>query len=733
MKQVININFQGRVVPIEVSAFELLKNYTESLNKYFANEDGKEEIINDIENRIGELFQERLKNGATCITDDDVNAVIKSIGRPEDFDSEEETTSQQSKTSSQSSAEQSYQNTNITSTHKRLYKDENNKVLGGVCAGFASYFGIDPIIMRIIAVIFIGVTFIPYIILWIALPSTASVEIGGARKKLYRDGDDKIIAGVCSGLANYFGIKVWVPRLLFLIPFLTFAFHWSHLGIGDFPNLLRFSFSPGSLFIYIILWLVIPEAVTTAEKLEMKGEKVDMNSIKNSVMEEMKGVKQRAEKFGQEAKAFATERSKTVGSDIGNVAKRSSKSLGDIIVLLVKIIAYFIIGCVGFALVIALFASALASVSIFPLKDFVLRDGWQTIFAWGTLIFFIAVPVIGIITWIIRRLAKIKSNGRIIRFTFISLWIVGWVCVVCLVSFVTQDFRSTSNIVTQQITLSNPTVDKLEITPADDLLSHSYRNRSFNFTPFSNFTDEDTFYVNNVHFRILKSKNDSFQVSIIKLADGKSRVDAENIASQISYNLVQVDSLLKTPNGIPIYKNNKFRNQHVIITVSVPVGKRIKIDQAIWDGGDRINVNFDNNDWDDYWGDEEHGWTTDEEYIQKADGLYKLNGERAGESHDNDDDNGDDDNNDAPKVKINGDGVDIHDGDNNVRINKSGVIITPEGEDIKQKTLDSLKIINEKQKDSLEKELKEKEKLSKQTHQDAYIMPVGSPIINSLL
>ena len=91
MKQVININFQGRVVPIEVTAFEILKNYTDSLNRYFAQEEGKDEIINDIESRIGELFQERLKNGSTCITDDDINAIIRSMGRPEDFEADQAT------------------------------------------------------------------------------------------------------------------------------------------------------------------------------------------------------------------------------------------------------------------------------------------------------------------------------------------------------------------------------------------------------------------------------------------------------------------------------------------------------------------------------------------------------------------------------------------------------------------------------------------------------------------
>src|SRR6476469_9114790 len=93
MKKVININFQGRVIPIEETAYEILQQYVESLRKYFANEDGRDEIINDIEGRIAELFSDRLKKGATCITEDDVNAVMSSIGRPEDFEKDEETSS----------------------------------------------------------------------------------------------------------------------------------------------------------------------------------------------------------------------------------------------------------------------------------------------------------------------------------------------------------------------------------------------------------------------------------------------------------------------------------------------------------------------------------------------------------------------------------------------------------------------------------------------------------------
>src|SRR5204862_574747 len=130
-----------------------------------------------------------------------------------------------------------------------------------------------------------------------------------------------------------------------------FVFRWGHWDAGSFPNFLRIGFSPGALIICIILWLVVPEASTTAEKLEMKGEKVDIDSIKNSVMEEIKGVQQRANKFGKEAAGFTQEKGKAMGAEVSSVAKRGGRSLGDIIVFLLKIFAYFIAGCVCLGLV----------------------------------------------------------------------------------------------------------------------------------------------------------------------------------------------------------------------------------------------------------------------------------------------------------------------------------------------------------------------------------------------
>jgi phage shock protein PspC (stress-responsive transcriptional regulator) len=656
MKQVININFHGQVVPIEVSAFDLLKQYTASLNNYFANEEGKEEIINDIESRIAELFQERLKKGVTCITDDDVNAIIKSMGRPEEFEGEENTSSSNTSSNKNSSssfagAQQAQQNTDYASGNKRLYRDENDKILGGVCAGLANYFGIDIVIVRIIFVVLaisFGFGLIPYIILWVAVPSSATKVIGGARKRMFRDPDDKKVAGVCSGIGNYFGISAWIPRIFFLLPFLSFVFNWSHWGFFDFPNFFRFGFSPGALIIYIILWLVIPEAATTAEKLEMKGEKVDLNSIKNSVVEEMKGVQQRAERLGHEARAFAEEKGKTMGAEMGTAARRSSRSLGDIIVFIVKAFAYFILGCFGFGFVIALFAFAIASIGVFPLKDYLLTDGWQNAFAWGTLIFFIAIPVIGIITWVIRRLAKIRTNSKVLRFTFFGLWLIGLFCFISMIVSVAKDFKSANSINEEEIVLSNPGLNKLELT-SNSSTKRYYRNNWLRFEPFQNLNDDDTVFVQNVSVKIIKATNDSFRVTMIKMANGSSRRAADTLARLIQFNVTQKDSLLQLDKGIAITRDNKFRNQRIIITVYVPVGKQIRVDNNVgWGHNIHFNGPWNNNDFDIDIEDEERGWDENVTYVMRANGLYTLGGKPADEWKNGDNnksgDNSDEDN-----------------------------------------------------------------------------------------
>jgi phage shock protein PspC (stress-responsive transcriptional regulator) len=635
MKQVININFQGRVVPIETTAFEILKNYTESLNRHFANEQGKEEIINDIESRIGELFQQRITKGATCITDDDVNAIINSIGRPEDFEPMDDTEPAPAASASSGYQQQQQYSSNTSATgHKRLFRDENNKAIGGVCSGLANYFNVDIIVVRIIFLILFfafGFGLLPYIIMWVAVPSSSVAQIGGAKKKLFRDADDKYIAGVCSGIGNYFGINPWIPRVLFLLPFLSFISRWGHWGgLWDFGDVIRFTFSPTSLIVYIILWIVIPEALTTSEKLEMKGEKVDMNSIKNSVMEEMKTVGKKAEKFGKEAGGIIGEKAAVMSTDVQNFTRRNRGGLGNVIAVIAKIFAYFIIGVVCFALVMALFGFGIASIGLFPLKDYVLRGNWQNVYAWGTLILFIAVPIIAVITWLIRKIARMKSNSKILGFTFGSLWAIGWVCITMLFATVTRDFKSASRLDEQTVSLTNTRVNKLVVTSSSPFTKKYYGRNWIRFEPFENLIDEDTAYVRNVNVIIVKSPNDSFQVTIKKSARGNTRNDANNLANLIKFDVTQNDSVLLLEKGIAINKTDKFRNQMVTVTVYVPVGKQIRINKGI---GWPVHIGSRNwdSDWnDDYYdSDEDIRWQPEVDYIMKADGLYTLEGKKA--------------------------------------------------------------------------------------------------------
>ncbi|MEO6540150.1 MAG: PspC domain-containing protein, partial [Ferruginibacter sp.] len=615
----------------------------------------KEEIINDIESRIGELFQEKITKGATCITDDDVNAIIKNMGRPEEFEAMDDT---QTQSFTSSVNEEQSTGSTFTTGSKRLFRDENDKVLGGVCSGLANYFNIDVVVARIIFVVllFSGIGFLTYIIMWIAVPSSATTQIGGTRKKLFRNPDEKLIAGVCSGIGNYFGINAWIPRVLFLLPFLSFISRWGHWGgMWDFGDVLRFTFSPTSLIVYIILWIVIPEATTTSEKLEMKGEKVDMNSIKASVVGEMKGVGKKAEKFGKDASAVITEKANVVAGDVKNFTRRNRGGLGNVIAMIVKIFAYFIIGCVGFALVMGLFALAVISIGFFPLKDFIIQNDYQNLFAWGTLILFIAVPIIAIITWIIRKIARSKSNSKILGFTFGSLWVLGWVCFILLISSISRDFNYNSkNVSEQEIALINPMVSKLEITSKTPLGKYT-RNRFLRFEPFEGI-EEDTAFVNNVDVRILKSTNDSFKVTVIKMATGRSRTIAENNAARIQYTGVQADSILLMDKGIAINKTDKFRNQRVVLTIYVPVGKKIKIDKSIsWFNNVHIGGDWNNNDWY-YDSDEEiNDWRTGVEYVMKADGrLYHLNGTPASSRSDR-----------GTKINIDANGVEVITNDNN--------------------------------------------------------------------
>ena len=667
MKKVININFQGRILPIEEMAYENLKQYIESLRTYFDLEEGKDEIINDIECRVAELCEDRLKKDAVCISEEDIDLIITSIGRPADFEAQDGFEANTSTNTENNQAQSNTQTASGQTYQKRLYRDEQNKVLGGVCSGIANYLNLDPIIIRILWILLFGISFFAYLLLWIAVPSTSVKEVGGVRKRLFRDLDKKVIGGVCAGMSKYFGVKVGVIRILFLLPTILLIFNWNHFHLfqfwefNDFNNFFDVTFMPGAIFVYIVLWLVLPEARTSADKLEMVGEKVDINSIKNTIQTDMEGFSKRAQSWGG-----PFEKKQPSSAENGNTSNASNNMntvtggldqrkgclhfFGRTITILMKAFVYFILGIITISILAALFGVGVATTGLLPLKKFILEDGLQSWAFIGTILFFIWVPVIGIVTAIIRKIAGFKNSNIWVRSSFIALWVLGWVCLFYFISSVGNSFSKHNQPNEKSIALVNPAADYLEVTASPRM--KYYEQRWFNIEPFQVYND-DTVRVRNLKIRIVQSKTDSFEVKYVTMSNGKSISEANLLAEKINFSLLQQDSTLLLDRGIAITNKVKFRNQHVIMTIAVPVGKRFKITNKGW-SQTTINMNHRGirtetindfgddtwiDEWNENWDNESFSYDRGVEYRMTVDGLEKIKSDFDKSNYDNDDNN----------------------------------------------------------------------------------------------
>ncbi len=671
MKKVININFQGRVIPIEESAYDILKQYVESLRVFFAGEEGRDEIINDIEGRIAELFGEALKKGSTCITDDAVNTVIGSIGRPEDFDEEE------TKVQSQLGGEKKQQNQQTGSTEQTtqetrggLFRNESDKIIGGVCSGLASYLRMDPSILRILFTIItiggFGAGFLIYILMWIILP--AKPLQSQVRKRLYRNPDDKVIAGVSSGIAAYFNIAVWIPRLIFAFPILlgilTSIFHNAFFHFDPFPSIIFGSFGSTLFIIYVVLWAVIPVANTATEKLEMRGEKIDLNSIKNTIQEDLGNFKTRAEKWGEEVKdkaeKFGTElkenihqRSRSVASEATPIVRSTGSRLGHAIGILFKGFFLMIAGVIAFALLMAMIGLMLGGVSVLPLKDYFLNGFWQNFLAWGTIILFLGIPIIGLIIWLVRRIIGAKSHNAYLGYIFGGLWTLGWICVIFFIASVANEYKTKAGV-EEKVSITQPRNNKLWVRVSPGALVNYYGSDWYGIhwddgdAPFYGI-NEDSLMLRTIQVRVVKSEDSAFHLNMIKFSRGSNPESAKEAASQISFAVTQQDSILTLPRAFTITPEQKYRNQQILLVVEVPVGKKIELDKQVGEyKWINIDLNDDHNggwgvDWNDNW-ENSYNWRTGEEYVMTDNGLKSTHPteEEIQNEQDNPDDNAED-------------------------------------------------------------------------------------------
>lgn len=328
MNKTVTVNINGFVFYIEEDAYTVLANYLNCIKSIFQSDEGGDEILNDVEARIAEIFHEKLADKKEVVTIKDVEQVIQIMGKPEDY--MEETTFENSNNSSKASGN-TYQN-----EKRKIYRDSDDKILGGVCSGFGHYFDIDPTILRI--------------------------------------------------------------ALLLLLVF---------GGTG--------------FILYIILWLVIPKAETTSEKLRMQGEKINVENIKKKVTD-----------FSNSASM--TDTNNRVRSFIDRMLELLGTIFGALGKIILKLIGVFF-GVLALGLLIGLVAALLSPNSVLNINDnsFSMSEIREMIFHGKSnfhlstigVTLLILTPIIGLIFGAIRILSGNRYAGKGLGTTLVILFVIG--------------------------------------------------------------------------------------------------------------------------------------------------------------------------------------------------------------------------------------------------------------------------------------------------------------------
>ncbi len=399
-------------------------------------------------------------------------------------------------------------------------------------------------------------------------PDEAGQSTG--RKRLFRDPDDKMLGGVCSGIGHYFDIDaVWL-RLALAISFFVFGF---------------------GFLLYILLWIIIPQAKTTAEKLEMRRETVNIHNINRSFQEEMDDLKKKMKGFKKEASGLGSpenkEKIKKGAGRIGEFIEEFFHVLGRVIGKFAAVI--FIL--VGGALLIGLLASIFGvhthnvsfgvsngsvSYSLQQLSHLIFTDGRLFGLSILAVVLLLGIPFLMMIYSGIRILFGLGKSSKVLRIVAAILWGSGIVLGFYLVSVMGSDF-SESNQVKHSTSLkpaSNTLYVRLaEVTQADDDLYESTPKHHRSFFEIRNGQVHG--YYPSVD--ILPSASDSFEVTILNSARGATEKEALNRAKNIQYHFSVKDSILELEPSFYFGQDDKWRKQDVRIVVRVPRNKMIHL------------------------------------------------------------------------------------------------------------------------------------------------------------
>ncbi len=483
MNKVLNINLGGLPFTIDDEAYRMLENYLQSLHNHFRASEGYEEIMNDIEARLAELIKEGMgKRG--IVTHQDVKNAVSVMGKPEDFGAE--------------SVDET-QNASSQGSHT-----EGSKKSGSATGG-------------------------------------APFQTG---KRLFRDGERKMIGGVCAGLASYFGIEVVWLRIA-----------WAVL----------FFFGGSGLILYVILWAVLPSAKTTADLLAMRGEPIDVNNIAKTVGTSFEKFSEKVNEFGKpENQERFQQQVQNIITNVGNVLKAIFAGLGGVgrvvgIMIAIALIIFMLISWFGLTI-----AASFGS----PLLGYITDEGWKVSWA-GFNVFAIMASISALLILAIRRLVYKREAG----FGIVGgLWTFLAINFFALISIGGSMAKNFSNSFSNEQVMNIENIDTLDITIA--------LNKANNNVHFGDLLVFDDYLVSlNVDMNIERSENGKFELITNYKSQGHSQDEAQQLVKNIQYTPSVSGNVLTVPEFFRIPKGNKWRAQNIHLTLKVPDSKIIRYDR----------------------------------------------------------------------------------------------------------------------------------------------------------
>ncbi|WP_242203594.1 PspC domain-containing protein [Aestuariivivens insulae] len=409
-------------------------------------------------------------------------------------------------------------------------------------------------------------------------PKASYKKQSSPSKKLFRDTDNSYISGVSSGLGHYLGIDaVWV-RLLWII-----------LTIG----------SGGSfIFIYILFWILVPEAKTTAEKLMMTGEPVNISNIEKKIKDGFDNVSDTVSDVAKNVKESVSGAAKNVSDAAKNVdvkkqagsIKSSSKTffdtIGDIILFFFKIFAKFIgvflmfIGAVTLiALIISLFSVGAVNILNIPGIEYanIVNAANTPIWLVSLLTFFaVGIPFFFLFYLGLKILVtNLKSIGNIAKFTLLGVWLIS---VIMLTVFGIREAseHAFDERVIEKHELNISANDTLNIKMVNNDLYKNTRYHRSSFKMGNNENGERVIYSSDLAI-IVKSTSDSLAtLSIEKSADGRSFEKAIERARNIDYLYSFENNTLLLDSYFTTAVENKYSDQEIRLTLYLPEGSVLK-------------------------------------------------------------------------------------------------------------------------------------------------------------